>query len=117
MIILCWLKFPSSVPKIAPIERLLLRISKQMRTISAQPNSNQTYSEFSQETCSILEWVFLFLQLSINPQKMSKAWQSVDGFPGEPVGDDAPYGGWFFTLLVAKTAAKFKSVALFIDNQ
>ena len=45
MIILCWLKSPSFIPKIAPIERLLLRISKQMRTISAQPNSNQTYSE------------------------------------------------------------------------
>ena len=45
MIILHWLKLPSSTPKIAPIEQLLLRISKQMKTIPAQPNSNQTYSE------------------------------------------------------------------------
>ena len=45
MIILGWLKLPSSVPKIAPIEQLLLRISKQMRTISAQPKFNQIYSE------------------------------------------------------------------------
>ena len=45
MIILCWLKSPSSIPKIASIERLLLRILKQVRTISAQPNSNQTCSE------------------------------------------------------------------------
>ena len=40
MIILRWLKSPSPAPKIAPIERLLLRISKQVRTISAQPNPN-----------------------------------------------------------------------------
>ena len=45
MIILGWLKLPPSVPKIAPIERLLLRISKQMKTISAQPKFNQAYSE------------------------------------------------------------------------
>ncbi len=45
MIILRWLKLPSFIPKIAPIERLLLRISKQMKTISAQPNSNPTYSD------------------------------------------------------------------------
>ena len=46
MIILYWLKSPSSASKISSIERLLPRISKQMRAISAQPKSNQTYSVF-----------------------------------------------------------------------
>jgi len=63
MIILCWLKLPSSAPKIAPIEQLLLRISKQTRTISAQPNSNQAYSalpwESSEQAMIILCWLKL----------------------------------------------------------
>ena len=61
MIILCWLKLPSSASKIAPIEQLLLRISRQMRTISAQPNSNQAYSalpwEGSEQAMIILCWL------------------------------------------------------------
>ncbi len=42
MNVLCWLKLPSFIPKIAPIEQLLLCISEQMRTISSQPKSIQS---------------------------------------------------------------------------
>ena len=61
MIVLCWLKWPQFVPKIAAIEQLflgnmLLRCatsciravvltSKQIETILSQPKLNQTYSE------------------------------------------------------------------------
>ncbi len=41
MNVLCWLKSLSFIPKYAPIEQLLLRISEQMGTISSQPKSIQ----------------------------------------------------------------------------
>ncbi len=68
MIILYWLKLPSSVSKIAPIERLLLRISRQMRTISSQPKFNQTYPEIpsgsSEQVMIILYWLKLASSVS-----------------------------------------------------
>ena len=66
MIILRWLKSPSPVPKIAPIEQLLLRISKQVRTIFAQPNSNQTCSELP-----LMKKIVLSVLLLLSPGLLS----------------------------------------------